>query len=84
MTITKSTLIMDVVNKYPQIVDQLLSYGVHCIGCFASHFETIEQGLQVHGKSNQEIDKIIKELNQSLKNETKINKKNKSRSEENS
>lgn len=63
MKITKDMLIGECINDYPQTLDFFLELGVHCAGCFAASFETIEQGLLVHGRNNEEINKIIMELN---------------------
>ncbi|MCK4927909.1 MAG: DUF1858 domain-containing protein, partial [Candidatus Aenigmarchaeota archaeon] len=38
-------------------------HGLHCIGCFAAAFETLEQGAMAHGL---DIDKLLKDLNISL------------------
>jgi len=40
--------------------------GVGCVGCAMSNIETIGRGLEAHGFEDKEIDKIIKELNESL------------------
>ena len=65
--ITKDILISDLVEKYPDSIGELLDIGLHCIGCGASALETLEQGLMVHGFSQEEIEKIIEKLNQILK-----------------
>jgi iron-sulfur cluster assembly accessory protein len=61
--ITKDMTIGKVIDAYPATADVLLKNNVHCIGCSARKFETIEQGLQVHGFSEKEIEKIVEELN---------------------
>ncbi len=65
--INKDMPIGDVVAKYPSIVDTLQSYGIHCVGCGASTFETIDQGFKGHGMSDTEIDAIVEELNRVAK-----------------
>src|SRR3989344_821295 len=67
--ITKEMMIGEFVESYPQLVDILLAEGVHCIGCGASGFESIEEGLMGHGKTDEEIDDVMKRLNESLKEE---------------
>jgi iron-sulfur cluster assembly accessory protein len=62
--ITKNSKIGEVIDAYPAAAGVLLKNGVHCLGCSARKFETIGQGLQVHGFSEKEIEKIIAELNQ--------------------
>ena len=49
MTITKDTIIGDVLNIAPQTAPLFLSIGMHCLGCPASRGETVEQACMVHG-----------------------------------
>ena len=60
-------LIGELVQKYPDAALILIKEGIHCIGCGAAGFETIEQGLTLHGKSKKETEAIIKKLNDALK-----------------
>jgi len=67
--ITRNMTIGDMVQKYPSAVEVLLEEGVHCVGCGAAYFETIEQGLAGHGKTEEEINNVIKKLNESIPKE---------------
>ena len=67
--ITKDMIIGECIAKYPATAEYLLEIGFHCIGCFAANFETIEQGLKAHGKSDKEIKQIIKNLNKIIEDE---------------
>jgi len=49
MTITKDTIIGDILNITPQTAPLFLSIGMHCLGCPASRGETVEQACMVHG-----------------------------------
>ena len=49
--VTKEMTIGDFVQKYPSAVEILMAEGVHCVGCGASVFESIEDGLTGHGKT---------------------------------
>ena len=49
MTITKDTIIGDILNIAPQTAPMFLSIGMHCLGCPASRGETVEQACMVHG-----------------------------------
>ena len=49
MTITKDTIIGDILNIAPQTAPLFLSNGMHCLGCPASRGETVEQACMVHG-----------------------------------
>ena len=63
--ITPEMTISDVIKKYPSTVDVMLANGIHCVGCHVSYFETIGDGLAGHGFTQEKIDSIMKELNQS-------------------
>lgn len=65
--ITKDMLIGDVFSKDPELAGIFSEEGFHCMGCQAAFFETIENGLAMHGKSINEIERIIKRLNKALK-----------------
>ncbi len=67
--ISKDMTIGDFVKEFPSLVNVLLNEGVHCVGCGASYWETIEQGLMGHGKTEEEIDEIISKLNSSIPRE---------------
>ncbi len=66
--ITKNLLIKELFIRYPEHAEKLAltlsNVGVACVGCCASAWETLEQGLKGHGKSDSEIEKIVKKLNE--------------------
>lgn len=61
--IKKDMPIIEIVEKYPIAIDVFQDYGLHCIGCHFSVFETIEQGSRAHGIPDKDIDKMIEEAN---------------------
>jgi hybrid cluster-associated redox disulfide protein len=61
--ITKKMTIGDIVENYPDAIQVLLENGIHCIGCAAAHWENLEQGLTMHGKSEEEINAMVEEMN---------------------
>lgn len=67
MLITKDMTIGDVVQKYPHVTEILLKNGVHCVGCGARFFETLEMGFKGHGMTDQQVDTIVQQLNQAAK-----------------
>lgn len=71
--ITKDMAISEVIEKYPSTIETLLMTGVHCIGCHVSYFETLEQGMKGHGMMDEEIDQVINEMNEIVKNENLTN-----------
>ena len=61
--ITKKMLIGEVAGKYPAAVEIMFRHGMHCIGCGMTAYESLEQGCQGHGMSDEEIDKMVEEMN---------------------
>ena len=47
--LTKDTGIIDAVQNHPEILEVFAEYGLGCVGCMASHFESIGQGAAAHG-----------------------------------
>lgn len=64
--VKKTMLIGEVVSRYPEAVGIMLERGFHCIGCHVSPFETIEQGAQVHGIAEKEVDRMVSEINSAI------------------
>jgi len=62
--ITKDMNISDVVFKYPKAAEIMLDYGLHCVGCAASSFDTIEAGAKIHGLPDEEIDEMVERINE--------------------
>ena len=58
--ITKDTIIGDVLDIAPQTAPIFLSISMHCLGCMASHGETVEEACAVHGV---DADELVDELN---------------------
>lgn len=58
--ITKEMNIAEVVEKYPVAAKVLMQSGLGCIGCVASEFETLEEGLRAHGM---DVDQVIDKIN---------------------
>ncbi|MDR0530486.1 MAG: DUF1858 domain-containing protein [Oscillospiraceae bacterium] len=49
MTITKDTIIGDILDIDRTTIPYFLEMGMHCLGCPASRGETIEEACAVHG-----------------------------------
>lgn len=65
--VTKQTNIAELINKYPDTAEVLLSYGLHCVGCMASTFDSIEAGAKIHGMEDEEIEEMIERINEVIK-----------------
>ena len=65
--VTADMYINDVVMRYPSAAEVMLSYGLHCVGCHVSQFETIRQGAAGHGQMDEEeIALLVEEINESI------------------
>ncbi|MFH2106758.1 MAG: DUF1858 domain-containing protein [Candidatus Micrarchaeota archaeon] len=73
--ITKESTIGEVIMSHPEVVPKLLEFGVHCIGCHVAASESIKDGLTAHGFSEEQIDKMVKEMNDVVKNKKTEEKK---------
>lgn len=56
-------MVGEIVARYPQVVPVFLKYGLHCVGCRVSPFETIEEGSLGHGMPKDVFEKMIVEAN---------------------
>jgi hydroxylamine reductase len=65
--VTKGMLIGDIAVKYPKAVSIMFKFGMHCIGCGMTAYENLEQGCLAHGMSNEEIDKLVDEINRAIR-----------------
>ena len=61
--ITKDMLIGDIAVKYPKAVPVMFKHGMHCIGCGMTAYESLEQGCLAHGMGEEEINKMVEEIN---------------------
>ena len=67
--VTRDVNIAELIFKYPELVELFGAFGLHCATCFASAFDTIEEGARLHGMSDEEIDEMIEEANKVIKGE---------------
>lgn len=57
-------------NKAQRLSQEITNAGLQCIGCHAATWETLEAGMMGHGKSNEEIERLLSRLNALLEEET--------------
>ncbi len=69
--ISRTTTIGEIVDLHPEAVETLLSYGVHCVGCHVSPFESLEDGFRGHGLSEDEIEDAVKKINNIIEKHNK-------------
>ena len=63
MTVTKDSIIGDVLDFNRDTAPFFFFFGMHCLGCPASRGETIEEACQVHGT---DADELVRKLNEFL------------------
>jgi len=59
-TITGDMNIQEIVSNYPQTLGVFFEYGLGCIGCHASSYESLAEGVMMHGI---DLDAMLKDLN---------------------
>ena len=62
-TITKDTIIGDILDIAPQTAPLFMAIGMHCLGCPASRGETVEEACMVQGI---DTDELLEELNKQI------------------
>ena len=67
--ITKDMTFQKVLQKHPETARVFLEKGMHCIGCMAAAFESIEQGAVAHGM---DVDELLNDLNKAVEKKNKI------------
>ncbi len=67
LPITKDTNLGMLVAKYPDAAEVLLDYGLHCVGCIASTYDSVEAGSRIHGYSDEEIQEMVDRINEVIK-----------------
>ena len=62
-TVTKETLIGDILDMDRDTAPYFLEMGMHCLGCPSARGESLEEACMVHGVDvNELIEKINKHL----------------------
>jgi len=61
--VTKDMTIGDIIKSYPEAVEIMLSYGLHCVGCQVQFWETLEGGCLGHGFDEEKINNLVKDIN---------------------
>lgn len=65
--ITKEMTIEDIFKKFPhksqKLAQEMTNVGLHCVGCCASTWETLEAGMYSHGHDDAAISNLVARLN---------------------
>lgn len=71
--ISKDMKISDIINTYPEVVELLATeWGFHCVSCFFSSFDTLEQGAKIHGITGKDLNLMVKMCNEIIQNGSSI------------
>ena len=62
--IDKEMNLAEVIYKYPDVAEVFTDYGLHCVGCFAAGFDTIEMGAKIHQLSDEEVEEMVSRANE--------------------
>jgi iron-sulfur cluster assembly protein len=74
--ITKEMTIGDILGKWPEksqkLAQEMTNMGLHCVGCGAATWETLEAGMLGHGMQDADIESLTKTLNEVLLEKTDL------------
>jgi hybrid cluster-associated redox disulfide protein len=68
MTVTKESIIGEVLDYAPETAEFFFEIGMHCLGCPSARGESIEAACRVHGT---DADALIEKINGLLASEGK-------------
>ncbi|WP_394526284.1 DUF1858 domain-containing protein [Lacrimispora sp. JR3] len=60
MTVTKDTLIGEILREDQSTAPFFFEMGMHCLGCPSSTMESLEEACMVHGVS---VEELVEKLN---------------------
>ena len=63
-SITKDTIIGDILDNAPETAPIFLEIGMHCLGCPSARSESVKDACMVHGV---DADDIVSKLNAAVK-----------------
>ena len=73
--ITRDMLIAEILAENPAkaqlLSEMMIDFGIHCVGCGAAAFETLEQGVLGHGFSEEDLKNLVKQINEVLEKNSK-------------
>ncbi|OGC70043.1 hypothetical protein A2415_01650 [candidate division WWE3 bacterium RIFOXYC1_FULL_39_7] len=64
--ITKDMNLGEIVFKYPEAAEVFTDYGLHCVGCIANSYDTVEMGAKIHHMTDEEIDEMVERVNEAV------------------
>ncbi len=74
--ITRQMTIEEILGMFPykaqRLSQEITNAGLHCVGCHAAVWETLEAGMYTHGKTDTQIDELARRLNALLEEEVDL------------
>jgi hybrid cluster-associated redox disulfide protein len=74
--ISKEMTIEEIFSRFPQksqkLAQEMTASGLHCVGCGAATWETLEAGMLSHGFSPEDVDDMVDRLNGILAQNTDL------------
>ena len=68
MTVTKQSVIGDILDQDPETAQFFFAIGMHCLGCPSSRGESVEDACAVHGT---DADALVAQINKFLAEKNK-------------
>lgn len=59
-------------HKAQRLAQEITSAGLHCVGCQAATWETLEAGMLGHGMTLEAVEKLVRKLNNVLEEKTDL------------
>lgn len=69
---TIETILSMFPHKAQKLSQEITNAGLHCVGCQAATWETLEAGMYGHGMNDDQIEKLVDRLNTLLGEETDL------------
>lgn len=74
--ISKEMTIEEIFSRFPQksqkLAQEMTGSGLHCVGCGAATWETLETGMLSHGFTPEDVDDMVERLNGILAQKTDL------------
>lgn len=67
---TIETILSMFPHKAQKLSQEITNAGLHCVGCQAATWETLEAGMYGHGMNDEQIDRLVQRLNALLEEPT--------------
>ena len=71
-TMTIEEILSSFPHKSQKLAQEITNAGLHCVGCQAATWETLEAGMLGHGFVEEQIDRLVAKLNAVLAEEVKL------------